>query len=65
MKANIQVAEGRVIAQIEGLKTSVDHLGGNNFIFHHDTTEAPFADDTVVVAPPTFDSSGIFPRDLP
>ncbi|CAI8592039.1 unnamed protein product [Vicia faba] len=48
VKYEILVVEGRMITQIEALKTSVDYLGGNNFIFHHSFVDATTNVSTLV-----------------
>lgn len=43
-----------MVTQIEALKSSVDYLDSNNFIFHHDTaaTSILVMEDVAIVPPP-------------
>lgn len=54
VKEEIRDLEGRMVSWIEALKSSVDYIGRNNFIFHHDTDVASITvlEDTVVTRPP-------------
>lgn len=64
VKEDIQASKGRMVTKIEALKSYVDYLGSNNFIFHHDTsvTSIHVPKDTVVAPPPP--SSDFFCDDI-
>lgn len=58
VKEDIQASKGCMNTQIKALKSSIDYLCNNNFIFHHDTTaiSIPVLENTIVDAlPPSFD----------
>lgn len=64
IKEEIRDLEGRLVSWIEALKSSIDYLGSNNFIFHHDTdvTSITIPEDAVVTRPPP--STNFFPNTL-
>ena len=65
MNEEIPTSKGRLASQIEAANNSIDYLGGNNYIFHHDTVVVgiPISKDPVVATAPPPPSSNFVSSD--
>lgn len=52
VKEELQASGGCLVTRIEALKSSVNYLGSNNFIFHQDTVVVSISVPEDIVVPP-------------